>query len=76
MINTISYLRSAVVEICVISLEKFFMIESGSFYPENVFSLLHPVTRPRYELSRRVAPRVNGPAHATTIRLHNGDQYR
>lgn len=69
-------MRLAVVEICVISLEKFFMIESGSFCSENVFSLPRPVTRSRYELSSQVAPRISVPAHATTIMLQNGDQYR
>lgn len=69
-------MRLAVVEICVTPLEKFFVIMSGSFCSENVFSLPCSVTRPRYELSSQVAPRVSVPAHAMTIMLHNGDQYR
>lgn len=64
------------VEIRVTSLEMFFMIESGSFCSEDVLLLPHPVTRPQYELSSRVASRVSVPAHDTTIMLRNDDQYR
>lgn len=69
-------MRLAVVEICVTSLEKFFMIESGSFYSENVLSLPPPSNETSVRTTSQVAPRVSVPAYATTIMLHNGDQYR